>query len=101
MAVQHKDRLYKSVAANSTEDQDYVPAVGENFVISNAWGESGSTPETGVCLKWDSVLIFTTHNSGMDTYVDQQVTGDGTKALKIELINNSDSAVTMGAGWSE
>lgn len=104
MSVQNKDRFYKSVSANSTEEQDYVPANGQEVDIAICWGESGATPDTGICVVWDesgvNTLLYSTHNSGSDFYVDTQVTGDGTKAITLKLINNSDAAVTMGAGWS-
>ena len=105
MSVQKKQRYFKDVSSDTTEDSDYVPANGEVVNVAVCWGESANTPETAICITWDKtgadVLLYTTHTSGTDNYVDYTVTGDGTKAIKIELINNSNSAVTMGAGWSE
>ena len=104
MAEQNKDRFFKSVAANSTDEQDYVPTNGQLIDVAICWGESGATPDTAICIVWDAsgvnTLLYSTHNSGIDSYVDTQVTGDGTKAITLKLINNSDAAVTMGAGWS-
>ena len=99
------DRFFTEVSANSTEKKEYTPANNVSLTVGAAWGESGNSPDTTVCIMWDAggenKLIYATHTSGHDTLVNTTVTGNGTKKLSINLINNSDTVVALGGGWSE
>jgi hypothetical protein len=99
------DRFFKMVSANTTDTQDYVIPNGVTTSISVCYGESGSSPDTAICVIWDPAgvnkLLYTTHGAGHDKLVNETVTGDGTKKVTIELVNNTNSSVTLGAGWTE
>lgn len=105
MSALKTGRFFASVAANSFVTQDYVPILAETFKIGVCYGESGDIPQSTCSIIWDeptlNQLIYTTHQSGIDKLVDTLITGDGVKAVRIKLINNSNAAITMGAGWSE
>ena len=105
MAVLQNDRFFKSVAANTTDTQDYTVANGDVLRIGVAYGQAGMSPDTAVAVIWDEAgadtMLFCSHASGIDEYVDFTVTGDGTKKLTLKLINNQGTADLLGVGWRD
>lgn len=98
-------RFFKDVSDNSTEELDFVIPNNQTIHIGVCYGESGNSPETSVAIIWDASgvndLIYVTHEHGIDTYVNKKFTGDGVKKITIKLVNNSNSSVMLGAGWTE
>ena len=99
------DRFFKEVSANTTDSQDLIIPNGVTTNISVCYGESGLSPDSAICIVWDKTganeLVYTTHGAGHDDLAAHEVIGDGAKKVTIELVNNSDAALTLGAGWTE
>ena len=97
-------RCFTLVGPNSEEVSSYTPAIGEILRVAVCYGESGNSPDTVAVVVWDeagdNVVLYSTHQSGIDDRVGFVVTGDGIKKLDVKLINSSDTAVHLGAGWA-
>lgn len=93
---------YMAVSANTTDSSaTYTPANGEKVHINMLSGDAAMSNDVKVCVVWDTTCIFSTHNSntqiappGETLY---EITGDGSKVLKIDLVNNTDQTETIGA----
>ena len=97
------NRLYKQVGANSSESLDYVPADGEILLIANMGISSSSSPETVGCVAWDADgtpdILISSYSEIVHQSVYRQITGDGTKILRITLTNDLSEPVYMGGFW--
>jgi len=104
VSVKPTGRLFKLVAANSSEVLDHVPANLELLQVDTCYGQAGNSPDTVVAIIWDevgaNVVLYCTHQSGNDGLVDFSVVGDGVKKLTIKLVNTSNVPVFLGAGWA-
>lgn len=97
-------RYFAEVPGNTVLTKPFTPANGEELAIDICYGQSGNSPDTVVAIIWDeptdNVVLYCTHQSGLDNHVNFSVTGDNTKKIEIKLINNSDTAIFLGAGWT-
>ena len=94
-------RLYKFVAANTSETLDYTPANGEKILIERAGGSSSTTPDTTVCVVWDpgggeQEILVSTYRDTLHEGIDKEFTGDGSKVLQICLTNDLSESSHMG-----
>ena len=97
-------RLYKNVAASSSETLDYVPADGEQLLVMVLGGDSSSSPETNCCVLWDQgggaqEILFSTYADAKQENVHHLIIGDGVKILRIMLQNDLTESVLIGAYW--
>ena len=97
-------RLYKSVAASSSEDIDYTPADGQEFVVVNAGADSANMQDSNACIVWDpggaeQEIILSTYSDAKQENISKIFTGDGTKVLRILLTNDLSEATYIGGFW--
>ena len=95
-------RLAKSVAANTTEKLEYVPADGEAIHITR-FISSGiyCSPDVKAEALWDGALKFAGHGSFHEWHNDEVLetfVGDGIKKLTVQLVNDSDGDESMQVG---
>lgn len=95
-----EQRFYKSVSANTVDTQDYVVTDTFTFTMKEIGGNSAKEPTCRVEVIWDpaganQLLMATTG----DTVQSSNLTflGNGTKVLRIRLVNDDSVARTMGA----
>jgi hypothetical protein len=94
-------RMYKNVAASSSENLDWTPANGQQFVIIRAGADSSSTPDTNVCIVWDpgggsQEIILSTYRDAAHENINKTFTGDGSKVLRIMLVNDLTETSYLG-----
>jgi hypothetical protein len=93
-------RLYKDVAGLSEEVLDVVVPTGKTWEVFHFTGSAAYLDDTVACLVWDPTgtpeIIDCTHGD-KDTRSVFEVTGDGTKVLRISLQNDTNTARVMGA----
>ena len=94
---------YANVPANDTVTEDYTPANGENLQMCCAGGNAALTPDTVAAVIWDEggaaeKVLFSTHGDFEKSCADL-LTGDGSKKLRIKLVNNQDTSDYLGAYW--
>ena len=92
---------YKTVSASSTDQTTtYTPASGETIYVTCLSGDAAVSNDVKVEIDWDGNPIFTTHNSNTQLAPDgsylTKLEGNGTKVLKIKLVNNSSQSETIG-----
>lgn len=94
-------RLYKNVAANTSDDLDYIPADGETLLVWRAGGDSADNPDTNVCVVWDPdgtpEIIFSTYHDAQHENILKEFTGDNVKVLRILLTNDLSEPSYLGA----
>ena len=94
-------RLYKLVAASSSDSLDYTPADGESLVVVNAGGSSCNSPDSNVCVVWDpgggqQEIILSTYRDTKQQDIGKIFTGDGTRVLRILITNDLAEAAYLG-----
>jgi len=97
-------RFYKSVASNSYETDDYTPANGETLDLEQVGGNGSITPNTSIQITWDpggaqEEIIFSTHGDATQNITNKKLTGDGTRKLRIKLVNDQEASDVLGAFW--
>lgn len=99
MMLAVEQRYYKSVASLETDQQDYTIANGEILNLREIGGNGNGANTTRVEIIWDpdgeNTLIFATNGSIAQSTI-LQFMGDGSKVLRIKLINNDVSSRTIG-----
>ena len=92
---------YTTVSGNSTDQtQTYTPGNNEVIYVTCLSGDAATSNDVKVEIDWDDSPIFSTHNSNTQ-YAPQgsyltKLVGDGSKVLKIKLVNNSGQSETIG-----
>jgi hypothetical protein len=94
-------RFYKLVSASSSENLDYTPANDEKIIVVNAGGDCSNTPETSVCIVWDpggseQEIILSTYRDAKHHSIGKEYTGNGTRKLRINLVNDLGEATYLG-----
>jgi hypothetical protein len=94
-------RFYKLVSASTSETLDYTPANNEKIVIVNAGGDCSNTPDTNICIVWDpggaqQEIILSTYRDAKHENIGKEFTGDGTRVLRINLVNDLGEATYLG-----
>lgn len=97
-------RFFSQVSATTTDTDTYTPANGQTILVKACGGEAGSSPDTTCVIVWDEgggeeKVIYATHNSSRDDSLTEEFTGDGSKTLKIKLINDQTTSDYLGAWW--
>jgi len=94
-------RFYKVVAASGMETNDYVPDNGQKIFIVNAGVSSSEVPDTAASIIWDPTgtpeIIISSYGEIVQENIDKTFVGDGTKILRICLINDLTEPANMGA----
>ena len=97
-------RYYKSVSASSSDTDEYVIPNGKTLSLIDVGGNAGSSPDTSVVIKyWDGTnhtIIFSTHGDDSQIMTNMDYVGNGTKSIKIVLINDQSFADYLGAWWN-
>jgi len=94
-------RLYQEVAASTTVTQDYVVPNGSVMTLMEIGG-SASPPalDTHIEIIWDPAgtnkLLIATYSDAVQMTL-QQFTGNGTKVMRIKLVNTDLTAKFLGA----
>lgn len=88
-------RFYKLVSEGSVEEDILAVASGKDLYVKDIGGSSVYSNDVKVELVWGNEIVFATHG---DSYqiVDKHFIGDGTKTMKIRLVNDSSIAETIG-----
>lgn len=99
-----KQRIYISVPASSQEDNEHVIPNGDTYKFTRFYGNSGSSPQTLVCIAWDigggdEQILYVTHGEGVQLNPLVEITGDGVKKITITLRNDMTEAEWLGGGW--
>ena len=98
-------RIYKLVAASTSEDLDYTPPNGQTFVVVNAGGDTADSAGTNSCLiVWDpggieQEIILSTYRDAKIQDIGKIFTGDGARVLRILLTNDLNEATYIGGFW--
>lgn len=94
--------LYKQVAANGSETDDYTPAGGERVCLSYIGGNGCADPQAYVAVIWDPTgtpeILFATHGDASRP-AERELVGDGSKKLRILLKNETATPQTIGAWY--
>ena len=96
-------RFYTQVGANTTENDDYVPADGETIFLVNLGCSASSAPEDLVCILWDATgtpeVLISSYGEVVHNDVNKTIVGDGTKILRICLTNDLSEPTHLGGFW--
>jgi len=102
MSERIEKRHFTYVSASGSSQLDYVIPNGKKLVIFEFGGEASSSPETACCIGWDPAgaqeCLYSTHSAGVST-CRVELTGDGSKILRINLENNLEESDHLGAWW--
>lgn len=101
---EYVERLfYRSVSAASSQNDDYVVPSGKTLNLTQVGGNASAVPSTEVAIIWDPAganeLIYMTHGDGIVNIASKNLAGNGTKVLRIRLINDQLSSDSLGGFW--
>lgn len=95
-------RLYKTVSSYSSETIDYTVGSSKTLAILEMGGDAVFDRDIKVEIIWDATgtpeKIFATHGSTLQKSL-LELSGDGTKKIRIKLTNDSSSSETIGGFW--
>ena len=98
----HK-RLYKNVAASSSESLDYIPIDGDTIVIDVLGANSSAAPDTNACIVWDPdgtpEILLSSYGDVVQTNLAIERLGDGVKKIRIHLVNDLTEPAYIGGFW--
>lgn len=102
MSIDKSARIAGDVPALDSIDHDAVPANGKVWRITKFTGNGAYLDDTIVCLVWDAdgtpdILACTHGDTNMDLNI--QVTGDGTKVLRLTIQNDTNEPHVMGGTY--
>jgi len=96
-------RLYKTVAADDTEQLDYTVTNGKTLSISEFAGNAATSTDVKVEIIWDPAgtpdILLSTHNDAQPQKTTKTFSGNGSKVMRVLLTNDSSTAETIGAYW--
>lgn len=92
---------YTTVSGSTTDGTvTYTPANNETIYVTCMSGDAAVSNDVKVEILWDGNPIFSTHNSNTQTAPSgtylTKLEGNGSKILKINLVNNSSQSETIG-----
>ena len=95
------ERFYRNVSASTTETSDYTPANGEKILVIRAGANCADTPDTNICIVWDpggaqQEIIMSCYRDVNHEDIAKEYTGDGTRVLRIQLVNDTAESSYMG-----
>lgn len=93
-------KYYKTVPANSEDNDPVIIPTGQTWKIQAWIGEAHPFKDTTVCIVWDhggagEEVVTLTHSTS-NHRLDFNAVGDGTKVLSILLQNDSSGPVELG-----
>lgn len=94
---------YEDVAGYDEATSSTVVPNGETWRVVRFIGNGAYLDDTAAELWWDrggaqEKLLAATHGDA-DMPIDEEVTGDGSRALTIVLTNDTSSAHVLGGRW--
>lgn len=94
-------RQYKSVSALTTDNTDYTVPDGTTFIVTSLGGNSPTAASlTNMQIIWDPAganqMLFGTYSAGFQCFLNLTFVGDGSKVMRIKLVNNDVSARIIG-----
>ena len=89
-------RKYAAVSASTTTKDEYTVPNGVTLKIYELGGNGCQSNEVKVEIKFDSDVLFVTHGDSIQNPEDLEITGDGSKKLSINLVNDSSVTETIG-----
>jgi len=96
-------RYFKPVGGDDTEQFDYVVSEGKKFSLKEIVGSAVFSLDVKVELIWDAEgtpdLIFAAHGC-IGAKCMEELSGDGTKVLRILLTNDSSVTETIGMSYN-
>ena len=108
--ISYSESKYKSVAASTTDSGGGVTPTNGELICIHRFIASGADPEAYVSLVWDyqgaGEKIFASTKGDVDIRFDcadtiNQVTGDGSKMLKVIITNDDTNATPVIGGMYE
>ena len=87
-----------TVPSNSTVTHDYSVDNGKKVIIRQFAGNACFNSSVKVEITFGDEVLFVTHGESIWN-IDKELTGDGTKKVRISLVNDSDFAETIGGYW--
>lgn len=98
----HSATFFKAVASYDEEHDDTVIPNGAKWIVCSFTGCGAQTPGTIVKLIWDPAgtpeVLAATHGD-VSMILNKQITGDGSKVLRLQLENDTGSIETIGGQW--
>lgn len=86
---------YQSVPANTIVSEEFIVASGKTLAIECMAGNAVYSQDVCVVFLWANEIVCSTHGD-FEWECGFEFDGDGEKALKMELRNNSSQAETFG-----
>lgn len=104
MAGYIKRSYYATVTKNSSSESTYTPANGEIVIIRKVVTHPDLSGYTRIKIVWDDggaseQILMMSYDDAEQLLIDTAVTGDGTKTLKIKLINDFSEDTELGGFW--
>jgi hypothetical protein len=100
--VPKEDKLFAEVAALSEETKDTIIPDGETWHLRAFVGSAAFIDDTAACIIWDPAgaaeILECTHGEKKSDMNDM-LTGDGIKILRISLQNDTNTARVLGCKW--
>lgn len=99
----HTDTFFKAVSSYDEEHSDTVVPSGKTWLVVAFTGCAAQVPGTIVKLIWDPAgstpeILAATHGD-VSMILNRQITGDGTKVLRLQLENDTGGTETLGGQW--
>jgi hypothetical protein len=95
-------KLYVEVGALSEETHDTIIPNGETWQIREFTGTAAFLDDTASCIIWDPAgvnqILDCTHGE-KQSFIDEVLTGDGVKVLRISLQNDTNTPRVLGGTW--
>ena len=89
-------RKYCAISASSTETDEYTVPNGVDIKIYELGGNGCQNNEVKVEIKFDTEVLFVTHGDSIQMPEQLIRTGNGSKKLVINLVNDSSVTETIG-----
>lgn len=102
-SIRTETRHYKTVSGYSSDSNDYVIENGKKLLLEIFGGCAVLSNDIKVEIIWDATgtpeILFVTHGVVPEQHTIRELEGNGTKKLRIKLINDSSQTETFGGHW--
>ena len=93
-----EDRYYKQVQESSSSIKEYLVPEGITVKFIQFGGDAAYSNLVKVEIVFGDIILFSTHSSTVQDSI-YEVVGDGEKSIKINLVNDTEVAETIGGYW--